>query len=57
MAFGDAIQIFKPQLEEDKALKPRTKDYRLERLKSLLRTWPNLERTDIGKIHKSACDS
>src|ERR1035438_887862 len=57
MTFGDAGAIFKTKLEGDKKLKPRTKDYRLERLNALLRSWPNLDKTDIGKIHKVDCQS
>jgi integrase len=57
MTFGDAIEIFKEKLEANKALKPRSKVYRLERLDALLRSWPNLDRTDIGKIRKSDCEA
>ena len=57
MTVGDAIDVFKTKLEADKSLKPRTKDYRLERLGALTRSWPNLDKTDIGKIHKSDCEA
>ena len=57
MTFGDAIGIFKTKLEADKKLKSRTKDYRLERLNAILRSWPTLEKMDIGKIHKSDCEA
>lgn len=57
MTFSDAVQFFTLKLDEDGALKPRTKEYRRERLNALLRTWPNLDRMDIGKIHKSECDA
>jgi hypothetical protein len=38
MTFGDAMQAFKVRLDADKALKPRSKAYRLERLDALLRS-------------------
>jgi integrase len=55
LKFGDAAETFKSRLAAAKDLKPRSKDYRLERLRALLNSWPNLENTDIGKIRKHDC--
>lgn len=55
LTFGNAAETFKSRLEAAKNLKPRSKAYRLERLKALLASWPNLESCDIGKIRKHDC--
>jgi hypothetical protein len=55
LTFGDAAETFKSRLAASKNLKPSSKEYRLERLKALLGSWPNLEKTDIGKIRKHDC--
>ena len=55
MTFGDAVERFKADLEADKSLKPRSKQYRLERLGALLRTWPDLISTDLAKIKEHHC--
>jgi integrase len=55
MAFGDALAIYKERLAGDGSLKPRSKDYRLERIAALIKSWRGLETTDIRKISKSDC--
>jgi integrase len=55
LKFRDAAETFKSRLAATKDLKPRSKEYRLERLNALLRSWPNLENMDIGKIRKHDC--
>jgi integrase len=55
MAFGDALAIYKERLAGDGSLKPRSKDYRLERIAALMKSWRGLETTDIRKISKSDC--
>ena len=55
LPFGAAAETFKARLMDDKSLKPRSKSYRLERLQALLRSWPNLEGLDFGKIKKHDC--
>jgi integrase len=55
LKFGQAAETFKSRLAASKDLKPRSKEYRLERLNALLRSWPNLENFDIGKIRKHDC--
>lgn len=55
MTFGDAAALFKTRLDSNKELKPRSKEYRLERLAALLRSWPKLATTDISRIRKHDC--
>jgi len=57
MTFGMATDEFKMQLETNPKLKPRSKSYRLERLKAIEKSWPELARTDIGKITKADCEA
>ena len=52
LKFRDAAETFKSRLVATKNLKPRSKEYRLERLNALLRSWPNLESMDMEKIRK-----
>ena len=48
--FGDALKIFQGRLNNDAALKPRTKEFRKERIATLLKSWPGLEQTEVRKI-------
>jgi len=55
MRFGDALKIFRGRLHNDAALKPRTKEFREERIAALLKSWPGLEQTEVRKISKQDC--
>jgi integrase len=55
MIFKDALQTYRERLQGDLSLKPRSKVYREERIKALLKSWPDLEGTDVSKITKSDC--
>ena len=55
MRIGDALAIFRGRLDGDASLKPRSKDYRKERIAALLRSWPGLEEMDVRKITKNDC--
>ena len=55
LRFGDALAIFRGRLQKDASLKPRTKEFREERISALLKSWPGLEQTDIRKISKQDC--
>lgn len=52
MRFGDAAEVFKNRLADDPVLKPRSKEYRVERLAALLKSWPDLSETDVRRITK-----
>jgi integrase len=55
MTFADALAMYKQRLAGDGSLKPRSKDYREERIAALLKSWPALEKTDTRKISKGDC--
>lgn len=55
MRFGDALTVFRTRLANDNTLKPRSKVYRHERLSALLKSWPELEQTEVRKIAKHDC--
>ena len=55
MRFGDALAIFRGRLLNDSSLKPRTKEFRAERIAALLKSWPGLEQTELRKITKQDC--
>src|SRR5277367_4414969 len=55
MRFGEALAIFQGRLQSDAALKPRTKEFRKERIAALLKSWPDLEQIEVRKISKQDC--
>ena len=57
MTFGDALADYKQQRENDPNIKPGTKEYDSYRIKALLKSWPDLEKKDVGKISASECRS
>jgi integrase len=55
MTFGDALSIYRERLKGNADLKPRTKSYYEERIRSLLKSWPELDAKDIRKITETDC--
>jgi integrase len=55
MTFSQAMEIYRQRLKGDASLKPRTKDYHEERLKALLKSWPDLQSTEVRRITKTEC--
>ena len=55
MTFGDALQTYRERLKGDYSLKEQNKTYREERIAALLKSWTDLEQTDIAKISKTDC--
>ena len=55
MSFGDALAIYEQRLKGDASLKPRTREYHEQRIKALLRSWPELKQTELRNITKSDC--
>jgi hypothetical protein len=55
MTFGSALGTFRQRLLHDYALKERSRTYRQERIAALLKSWPNLETTDVSQISKTDC--
>ncbi|MGH7952005.1 MAG: tyrosine-type recombinase/integrase [Limisphaerales bacterium] len=57
MTFGDALAVYEHRLQNNPALKPKTKEYYDFRIKALMKLWPNLENMDVSKISPSECES
>ncbi len=55
LTFGAALKIYRERVKGDASLKQRTKDHREERISTILRTWPNIEKLDARKITKHDC--
>lgn len=55
LTFGEAIKIYNQRVSGDVSMKPRTKDYYQDRGAALLKSWPELGKTDIARITKSEC--
>jgi integrase len=55
MTFGAALETYRERLKGDYALKDRSKTYRQERIAALLKSWPDLEQTDVSEISKTDC--
>ena len=55
MIFSEAVAIFRERLKADVRLKPRSKDYREERINALLRSWPGIKEKDVRNISRHEC--
>ncbi len=55
MTFEQALKTYEQRLDADVSLKERSKEYRRERIKALLKSWPELETTDVRHITKAEC--
>jgi hypothetical protein len=55
MRFGEALAVFRGRLVNDNSLKPRTKEFRGERIAALLHSWRGLDQTEVRKITKQDC--
>jgi integrase len=55
MVFSQALETYRERLKGDHSLKDRSKVYREERISALLRSWPELEATDVARISKADC--
>jgi integrase len=55
MTFGQALETYRERLKGDQSLKDRSKTYREERIAALLKSWPELEETDVAQISKADC--
>ena len=53
--FNEALDIYKQRLERDASMKPRTRDYHAQRIKALLKSWPELKDEEVRAITKSDC--
>ena len=55
MTFGQAAEIHLRNLDEKLSIKPRTREYWLQRLTALMKSWPDLKKTEIRKITPANC--
>lgn len=55
MTFGQAMELYKADLAAVADIKQRTRDYYQERLNALLKSWPELKKTDVRKITVDDC--
>lgn len=55
MTFGSALQTYRERLNSDYSLKERTREFREERINALLKSWPELEDTDVAQLTKADC--
>lgn len=55
MTFGAALGTYRERLKGDYSLKDRSKAFREERITALLKSWPDLEQTDVARISKADC--
>jgi integrase len=53
--FSEAVDIFKRELENDTAIKPQSKRYRLWCLDKIQKTWPDLWEIPLDQIGPKAC--
>jgi integrase len=47
--------VYRKRLEGDVSLKPRSKQYREERIAALLKSWPTLDKMDVARVTKAEC--
>jgi integrase len=57
MTFGDALALYHQRLQADPTTKPRSKAYRLERIRAVLKSWAGLELLDVRRITKADCQA
>jgi integrase len=55
MTFGDALGVFEERMNNNPALKPRTKEYCAYRISALLESWPGLAEKDVSRITNAEC--
>ena len=53
--FKEAVELFKTELAGDSTMKPRSKGYRLDCIKKLQRTWPELWDLRLNEITVQGC--
>ncbi len=55
MTFGEALEVYRTRLQANPDLKSKTKDYYEQRMLSLRKTWPALEKTNLRDLSKQDC--
>ena len=55
LTFSDAVALYRERLKADANLKPRSKEYREERVAAILKSWPEIKDKDVRQISKHDC--
>jgi hypothetical protein len=55
MTVGDAVAIFRQRLDGQQNIKDGAKVYRRKCISALLKAWPSLKSTPVGKVSKDDC--
>ena len=55
MTFGEALELYRCQLEGNPALKPTSKLYRRKCIEALVKSWPDLKELDVKRISERDC--
>lgn len=55
MTFGEALELYRCQLEGNPALKPTSKLYRRKCIEALVKSWPELKELDVKRISERDC--
>jgi len=55
MTFRESLEIYRARLQANPDIKSKTKDYYEQRVDSLLKTWPGLEKTNLRDLSKQNC--
>jgi len=55
MIFRESLEIYRARLQANPDIKSKTKDYYEQRVDSLLKTWPGLEKTNLRDLSKQDC--
>jgi integrase len=55
MTFGEALAVYRQRLEGNPDLKEGAKVYRRKCIVALLKSWPELETSNVARISKDAC--
>ena len=56
MTFGEAAELFKVDIQNDRELKQLSKAYRKDTLAAILRTWPEVDKMEIRRITTKDCE-
>ena len=55
MTFGDCLEVFKTRMVGNPDMKPETKEYNHDRIKGLVRSWPELITMDVSRVTRAQC--
>lgn len=55
LTFGQALATFRHRMNGDVTLKPRSREYREERIAALIKSWQGIEQMDVRQFNKTNC--